>query len=153
MKPIRCLLFVVSLLLLPGVAAAQDKVFRTVSNDTVEKVLQGLELKYEKEERKNKNGPILYFTFSRGEQKYGLYNYGNDLWIESTFDKKLRLEDVNRWNSQAKFSRLVLIDQKDKTTLSLEAQLDAVGGLTEASIRQFINRFDEEAKTFAKFMK
>jgi hypothetical protein len=152
MKPIPCLLYVISLLLVPSAASAQNKVFRSVSNDTVEKVLQGLELKYEKEERKNKNSTFLYFTFSRGEQKYGLYNYGNDLWIESTFDKKMKLEDVNRWNSKAKFSRLVLIEQKDKTTISLESQLDALGGLTEASIRQFLNRFDEEAKAFAKFM-
>jgi len=153
MKPICCFLFVISLLLLPVAASAQDKVFRTISNDSVEKVLQGLELKYEKEERKNKNSTFLYFTFSRGEQKFGLYNYGSDLWIESTVEKKMKLEDVNRWNSQAKFSRLVLIEQKDKTTISLEAQLDALGGLTEASIRQFLNRFDEEAKAFAKFMK
>jgi hypothetical protein len=154
MKPFRCLLLlVVSVLLLPGAAFAQNKVFRSVSNDTVEKVLQGLELKYEKEERKNKNSTFLYFAFARGEQKYGLYNYGNDLWIESTFDMKMKLEDVNRWNSKAKFSRLVLIEQKDKTTVSLEAQLDALGGLTEASIRQFVNRFDEEAKAFAKFIK
>jgi hypothetical protein len=153
MKPLRCLLLVVCTLLMPGVARTQDKVFRTITNESVEKVLQGLELKYEKEERKNKTSTFLYFTFSRGEQKYGLFNYGNDLWIESTFDKAMKLEDVNRWNSQAKFSRLVLIEQKDKTMISLEAQLDALGGLTEATIRQFINRFDEEAKTFAKFMK
>ena len=154
MKPILGLfLFVISVLLLPGGAAPQSKVFRTVSNDTVEKVLQGLELKYQKEERKNKTSTYFHFTFARGDQNYGLFNYGNDLWIESTFDKKMKLEDINRWNSQAKFCRVVLVEQKDKTTLSLEAQLDAVGGLTEASIRQFINRFDEEAKNFAKFMK
>ena len=143
------LLFVI--VLSPGAAWTQTKVFRTVSNDSVEKVLQGLELKYQKEERKNKSTVIHYYTFSRGEHNFGLFNYGNDLWIESTFEKKLKLEDVNRWNAQAKFSRLVLIEQKDKTIVSLEAQLDALGGITEPSIRQFINRFEEEAKQFAKF--
>ena len=149
MKPLRIfLLFAIPLLLLPGSASAQAKVFRTISNDTVEKVLQGLELKYQKEERKNKNGVILYFIFSRGEQNYGMFNYGNDLWIESTFEKKMKLDDVNRWNAQAKFSRLVLVEQKDKTIVSLESQLDALGGLTEASIRQFVNRFERFVSTW-----
>ena len=74
-----------------------------------------------------------------------------NLWIEQTIDKKMPLEDVNRWNAEAKFSRLVLIDLKDKTTLSLEFQLDCVGGVTDAMVKQYINRFDEEAKRFAKF--
>ena len=45
MKPVNCLLiYVAGVLLIPGVAATQNKVFRTISNDSVEKVLQGLEL-------------------------------------------------------------------------------------------------------------
>ena len=54
---------------------------------------------------------------------------------------------------EAKFSRLVLITEKDKSILSLEAQLDCLGGVTDAVIRQYLNRFDEEAKKFAKFAK
>lgn len=152
MFPIRVIAVLICISVLStGAALSQQKVMRSVTNDTVEKVLQDLQLKYAKEERKNKNGPITYFTFSRGEQNYGLYNYGTDLWIESIHSKTMRLDDVNRWNGQAKFSRLVLIDRKDKTEVSLESQLDALGGITEVSIRQFINRFDEEAKQFAKF--
>jgi hypothetical protein len=144
--------FLFAFLLLPAFSPAQDKVPRNVSNETVEKILQGLELKYQKEERKNKDSAILYFIFQRDDRQYGLYNYGNDLWIESTFEKKMKLEDINRWNGEAKFSRLVLIEQKDKTIVSLESQLDALGGVTEAMIRQYINRFDAEAKKFTKFM-
>jgi hypothetical protein len=95
----------------------------------------------------------MYFDFTRGGQSFRLYNYGNDLWIECTFEKKLMAADINRWNADAKFSRLVLIEQKDKTILSLEAQLDCLGGVTDAVIKQYINRFDEEAKKFAKFAK
>ena len=134
-------------------AFSQNKVYRSVPNETLEKILQGMELKYQKDERKNKDSTVLFFEFQRGDQSYRLYNYGNDLWIESTFDKKAKLEEVNRWNAEAKFSRLVLIEQKDKTVLSLESQLDALGGVTDGVIRQFINRFDEEAKKFSKFMK
>jgi hypothetical protein len=132
---------------------SQSKVYRTVSNDAVEKILQSLELKYQKAERKDKDNTTMYFDFTRGGQPFRLYNYGNDLWIECTFEKKLKAEDINRWNADAKFSRLVLIEQKDKTILSLEAQLDCLGGVTDAVIKQYINRFDEEARKFAKFAK
>ena len=132
---------------------SQSKVYRTVSNDAVEKILQSLELKYQKAERKDKDSTTMYFDFTRGGQPFRLYNYGNDLWIECTFEKKLIAADINRWNAEAKFSRLVLIEQKDKTILSLEAQLDCLGGVTDAVIKQYINRFDEEAKKFAKFAK
>jgi hypothetical protein len=132
---------------------SQSKVYRTVSNDAVEKILQSLELKYQKAERKDKDSTTMYFDFTRGGQPFRLYNYGNDLWIECTFEKKLVAAEINRWNAEAKFSRLVLIEQKDKTLLSLEAQLDCLGGVTDAVIKQYINRFDEEAKKFAKFAK
>ena len=53
--------------------------------------------------------------------------------------------------ADAKFSRLVMIEQKDKTILSLEAQLDCLGGVTDTVVKQYINRFEEEAKRFSKF--
>jgi hypothetical protein len=134
-------------------AFSQSKVYRTVGNDAIEKILQSLELKYQKGERKDKDSTTMYFDFTRGGQPFRMYNYGSDLWIECTFEKKLNAEDINRWNSEAKFSRLILIEQKDKTILSLEAQLDCLGGVTDAVIKQYINRFDEEAKKFAKFAK
>ncbi len=140
-------------LFLPPDGYTQSKVYRTVSNDTVEKILQSMEVKYQKEERKNKDGAIMLFDFKRGDNAFRLYNYQNDLWLECTFDKKMPAEDVNRWNAEAKFSRLVVIEQKDKMLLSLESQLDCLGGVTDAMIRHYINRFDDEAKKFSKFMK
>jgi hypothetical protein len=140
-------------LVLPIEVLSQNKIYRQVSNEAIEKVLQGLELKYQKDERKDKGATVMFFDFTRGDLTYRLYNYGNDLWIESTFDKKMKPDDVNRWNAEAKFTRLVLIEQKEKTTISLEAQLDCAGGVTDAVIKQYINRFDEEAKKFSKFMK
>jgi hypothetical protein len=137
-------------LVLPAAGVSQEKVYRQVPNDAVERVLQSLELKYQKDELKGKTG-IMFFDFKRGNIEYRLYNYGHDLWIESTYERSMKSEDINRWNSEAKFSRLVIIEQKDRTTLSLEYQLDCVGGVTDAVIKQYINRFDEEAKRFAKF--
>jgi Putative bacterial sensory transduction regulator len=129
---------------------ANTKIYRQVPNEAIEKVLQGLELKYQKDERKEKAASVMFFDFTRGNISYRLYNYGNDLWIETVFDKKMSHEDVNRWNAEAKFTRLVLIEQKEKTSLSLEAQLDCAGGVNDAVIRQYLNRFDEEAKKFTK---
>ena len=132
---------------------AQTKITRNLSNEAVEKILQGLELKYSKTEPKDKDTATMYFDFLRGEQPCRLKNYGSDLWLECIVEKKMKVEDVNRWNADAKFSRLVLIEEKDKTILSLESQLDCLGGVTDAMIKQYLVRFDEEAKKFAKFVK
>jgi hypothetical protein len=137
-------------LVLPMNVSSQNKIYRQVSNEAVEKVLQELELKYQKDERKDKAATVMFFDFTRGDLSYRLYNYGNDLWIESIFDRKMKAEDINHWNAEAKFTRLVLIETKEKTNLSLEAQLDCAGGVTDAVIKQYVNRFDEEAKKFAK---
>jgi len=140
-------------LLLTRSVSSQTKVVKNVSNETVESILQGLQLKYSKIEPKGKDSATMYFDFQRADQPCRLKNYGTALWIECTYERKMNAEDVNRWNADAKFSRLVLINEKDKTILSLESQLDCLGGVTDAMVKQYIVRFDEEAKRFAKFVK
>lgn len=151
MKRLTIILACFLLALAPPTVLSQSKVYRAVTNEGLEKILQGLDLKFQKDERKDKDATTTFYDFKRGDQSYRLYNYVNDLWIECTFEKAMKAEDINRWNSDAKFSRLVLIPQREKTVLSLESQLDCLGGMTDAVIRQYINRFDEEAKKFAKF--
>ena len=140
-------------LLLSGAAPSQTKVTKNVSNEAVESILRGMQLKYAKVEPKGKDSATMYFDFQRGEQPCRLKNYGTDLWIECTTERTMKPEDINRWNADAKFSRLVLIVEKEKTILSLESQLDCLGGVTDAMVKQYIVRFDEEAKRFAKFAK
>jgi len=140
-------------LLLPHDGYSQSKVYRTVTNEGIEKILQSIEVKYQKEERKNKDAVIMLFDFKRGDQSFRLFNYQSDLWIECTVERKVKPEDVNRWNADAKFSRLVVIEEKGKTILSLESQLDCAGGVTDAMIKHYVNRFEDEAKKFAKFIK
>ncbi|MBI3824106.1 MAG: hypothetical protein HY289_15670, partial [Planctomycetes bacterium] len=134
-------------------ALSQGKVARSISNEAIEKLLTDLNVKFQKGERKDKEGAVVYFDFTRSATACRLYNYGSDLWIETVIDKNVKLDDVNRWNAEAKFSRLVRIDEKTKVSLSLEAQLDCLGGVTDAMVRQYLNRFDDEAKKFAKFVK
>ena len=140
-------------LILPGLGIAQTKVYRTVPDETVERILESLELKYQKEQRKGKDAATMLYDFKRGDHMFRLYNYQTDLWIESTHERKMAPEDVNRWNADAKFSRLVVIEEKGKMIISLESQLDCAGGVTDAMIKQFVNRFEGEAKKFAKFSK
>src|SRR5437879_2501661 len=103
MKRISLIVVVFSLaLLFPRAGLSQAKVQRSVSNETIEKILTGLELKFQKLENKGKEGPPLtHFDFKRGDLPCRLTNYGTDLWIEWQFDKKLKPEEANRWNSQA----------------------------------------------------
>src|SRR5262245_36220622 len=128
---------------------SQTRVYRQVSNESIEKVLQSLNIKFKQGERKDKDSVTVYYDFTRGDTNYRLYNYGSDLWIETTIDKKMKPDDVNRWNAEAKFSRIVVLEMKDKTLVSLESQLDCLGGTTDALIKSYVNRFDEEAKKFA----
>lgn len=152
MKPLGLFLFVgVVCLTLTRAGLAQNKVLTSITDETVDKILQGLEIKFQKAERKEKDTFSTQYDFKRGEQAFRFFNYGgNDLWIECHFDKAMKLEDINRWNAEAKFSRAVLLEQKDKSIISLESQLDCLGGVTEAMIKQFVNRFEEEAKKFTK---
>jgi|ERR1043165_3517277 hypothetical protein len=136
---------------------SQIKVHTTVSDETVDKILHDLNIKFQKNEKKEQDNAFTQYDFKRGEQSFRLFNYGGkDLWIECHHDLPLKLEDLNRWNRDAKFSRAVLLPQKEKqtekekTVVSLESQLDCLGTVTDAMIKQFVNRFDEEAKKFVK---
>ena len=132
---------------------SQTKITRNVSNEAVEAILKSLQLKYAKIEPKDKDSATMHFEITRGDQTCRLKNYGSDLWLECIVEKKMTMEDINRWNADAKFSRLVLVEEKEKTILSLESQLDCLGGVTDAMIKQYVVRFEEEAKKFAKFVK
>ena len=53
------IIVVAACILAPSVAYSQSKIYKTVTNDTVEKILQGLEIKFQKEEKKNKDVAIM----------------------------------------------------------------------------------------------
>jgi hypothetical protein len=140
------------LLVLPAFAPAQEsKVYKNVTADKLEGVLSDLNITYKKTPG-GKNG-VFFYEFTRNGFKVKLHNYdGQDLWIESTFTDRLTLDDVNRWNVRAKFSRAVMVGANGKTSVVLENQFDCLGGATDAVVRQFVVRFDGELTTFAKFI-
>jgi hypothetical protein len=149
LRPILC-----ALILAVGgaTAAAQDQpIHKNVSSSTLEGILANLNIQHKKSPG-DKQGVFLY-DFERGGYKIRLHNYdGKDLWIEALWSDRLALEDVNRWNQKAKFSRCVLLNNNGKITTSLESQFDCLGGCTDAIIRQFIVRFDGEVRNFATFV-
>ncbi|MCI0638637.1 MAG: YbjN domain-containing protein [Gemmataceae bacterium] len=131
--------------------AGQGQVMRNVSNDKLEKILKDLNITFKKTTGK-KEGTHFY-DYDRNNYKIRIHNYdGKDLWIDALFNDKTTLEEVNKWNVRAKFSRAVLIRDGDKETISLESQIDCLGGITEGMIRQFVNRFDGEIRDFVKFI-
>lgn len=152
----RCCLLVPSLFavaFLPGPLKAQDdakKVYRNVTPEKLEAILADLKIKFQKV--KGKEEGITFYDFERNKYKIRLHNYqGKDLWIDAHFSDKVTLDEINQWNIRAKFSRAVLL-KGDENPVSLESQLDCVGGTTDIIVRQFIERFDGEIAQFVKFL-
>jgi hypothetical protein len=144
-------LFLLLAALAAPASAQEQPVYKNVSSATLERVLGGLHIQYKKT-RSDKDG-FDYYAFERNGYRVRLHNYaGKDLWLDALCSDGLSLEGVNRWNQRAKFSRCVLLNSDGKKTISLESQLDCLGGCTDAIVRQFIRRFDGEVRSFAAFV-
>src|SRR5262249_27497819 len=127
------------------------KVYRNVTPEKLEAILADLKIKFQKV--KGKEEGVAFYDFERNKYKIRLHNYqGKDLWIDAHFSDKVNLAEINQWNIRAKFSRAVLLKGDDNPSVSLEAQLDCVGGTADILIRQFIERFDGEIVQFVKFL-
>src|SRR5687767_12942764 len=132
------ILFLSVALLIP--AAGRAQVSKSVSTDKVESILKEMNLN-PKKGTGNKPG-VEYFDFSTANFQVRLTNHnGKYLWIDALFNDKTTPEEMNKWNRQAKFSRAVILNLNNKETISLEAQLDCQGGVTDGMIRQFVVRF------------
>lgn len=133
-------------------ARAQDekKIVHNVTNDRIEAILKELGADFKKSAGKAEG--ISFYDFERNNYKIRLHNYdGKDLWIDAFFSDAMTPEEINAWNARAKFSRAVQL-KGDKQAVSLEAQLDCMGGVNDAIVRQFIRRFDGEVVQFVKFI-
>jgi hypothetical protein len=140
-------------------APAPAQVYKNVSNETIERLLRELNIQYRKSYGKDnqgneKQGIVFYDYTNKAGFKVRLHSYeGRDLWIDALFNDPMTLEDINRWNTRAKFSRCVQLNNNNKQTASLENQLDCLGGVTDAIVRQFVVRFDAEIRDFVEFVK
>jgi Putative bacterial sensory transduction regulator len=147
----RTLLLLVSVtMLLPAARGGDDKdaVHRKVSAAVLEDVLGKLKIGYRK--AASDNGPVVY-DYERQGFKIRLSNFGGtDLMLAAAFDPT-PVDKINAWNIRAKFSRGVLYTGAKPYT-AIESNLDCVGGVTSGAIKQFLERFDSEVGTFAKFL-
>lgn len=131
-------------------AGDKQKVYRNIAGDHLEGILKEMDISFKKST--GKTDSIVYLDFEKGKFKFRLHNYnGNDLWIDAVFPGST-LEQVNRWNRKTLSSRAVLFTGDKQASTYLECQLDCQGGVTDGMIRRFIQRFELDAATFAKFI-
>jgi hypothetical protein len=136
----------------PAAAQQKDTIYRNLKPDQIEQILKDMNIVYKKSQPPNlpddydydfeRNSFKIRFTLSKGKL----------LWISAVFPKA-KLETINNWNVQAKFSRAVLDRSGDREFAVVEYQLDAFGGVTYEMIRQAIRRFDTEVANFDQFLK
>ena len=132
-------------------AEKESKVYRKVTSDKLEKIFKDLGVEFKKSQ--GAKDDVHFYDFMKQKYAVRLHNYGGqDLWIESIFADAVTLEKVNEWNVRAKFSRAVQVKAGGKANVSLESQLDCLGGVTDAIVRQFLTRFDNELAEFSKFL-
>ena len=132
-------------------ARAQDeKVFKLLPAEQAEALLTSLKIDFKKKPAAKEG--VVYYDYQRGSHSVRLYWYGGkDLMLDVVFGK-MSLEQVNAWNVRAKFSRACLHKDAKGEFVALEANLDILGGVTEGTVKQFLSTFDEEVKSFAKFV-
>jgi hypothetical protein len=130
-----------------GTAVDDEQVFAPVTDQKLEDILKSMSFEFTKKE--SKSGTLFEFEFET--RKFRLTNFGGkDIMLDTAF-KKIPLEDVNGYNLQKKFIRVVSYDRVEPRT-SLEANLDCEIGTTTGILRYFILGFTEDAKSFAKYV-
>jgi hypothetical protein len=130
-------------------APKEEKSFKEVSDELVERILDDLKIKYRKVPLAN--GRISYHYESKGT-KIRLTNWGKDMMLEAKL-AKLPLDKVNQYNLDRKFVRAVSYSNKKGEYTSLEINLSFAGGLTESILRNFISVFEEDVDAFAEYLR
>jgi hypothetical protein len=132
-------------------AVSEEEVFKDVTPDRLEKVLNTLNINFKKTQGKGNN--IFMYDFEREGFKLRVTNFsGVDLMIDGVFEAA-PLAKVNQWNVKRSYIRAVLYPGNGKPYTALEANLDCVAGTSESIIRYFITSFDGEMTAFDDFLK
>jgi len=140
----------VLLLVLPCSQAQDDKVFRTLTPDAAEKVLQELKIEFKK--TSSPKGDEHHFEYTREKYKIRLTLFGQqDLLLDCVF-RGMPLERVNQWNTFTRLSRANWHKDGSGELTILEYGLDISGGATAGTIKQYITRFDDELKKYDRFV-
>jgi hypothetical protein len=133
-----------------GAGGNDETIIADVTNEKLENILKTQGINYQ---RKMNAAGVVMFDFELSGQKLRMYNFGGkDLMIDAHF-KKISYEDVNKYNLNRKFVRVVNYKGKDVEYTAVENNLDCEAGVTEGMIRNWITSFGEDARHFAEYSK
>src|SRR5262249_43397136 len=97
-------------LALDGLAAratAQEKVFKSMTTEQIEQLFNKLKIEFKKTPSRTAKD-VFYYDFTPKGHAMRLHFFGGkDVMLDSLY-KEYPLETLNRWNTQAKFSRAAL---------------------------------------------
>lgn len=151
MRSARFLLSTLVIIIFAAGAGAQDeKVFKSLTPEAAEKILQDAKIEFKK--TSSKKGDEHYFDFTRENFRIRLSWFSpQELMLDCVF-RGVPLERVNQWNTSTRFSRANWHKDGGGELTILEYGLDLSGGATAGTIKQFIVRFDDELKKYDKFI-
>jgi hypothetical protein len=130
--------------------AQEDKVYRALSPEATEKLLQELKIEFKKTSSKKQDEH--YYDFMRDTYKVRLTHFSpQEVLLDCVF-RGIPIEKVNAWNSSTRFSRAVHHKDASGEFTLLEYGLDVSGGVTAGTIKQYLLRFDDELKKYDKFI-
>ena len=140
----------VFIVVIPRTQAQDEKIFRALTPEATEKLLQELKLEFNKSV--SKKGDEHYFEFKREKFRIRLTQYpSQELKLDCVF-RGVPLDMVNLWNTGARYSRATLHKDGATDITLLEYALDISGGATAGTIKQFVQRFDEDLKKYDKYV-
>ena len=132
-------------------AVTDEEIFKKATPDRLEKILNGLNVKYDKREK----GELVMYDLKKNNFDLRLTSFGgNDLMIDCIWNGAAPLAKLNQWNLKRHYVRAVLYDNNGKPHVALESNLDCLGGVSESIIRHFITMFwDNDVRDFAAHLK
>jgi len=118
------------------------KVMRKITAPDLEAVLEELAISYRQIDDEKY---LLQFR----DVKYVLRNKGSSLMLYAGFEMRAQLPRINAWNQRFRFSRAYVDTDGD---IALESDLDLEGGVTHATVREFVKTFVISVNAFMQFM-
>jgi hypothetical protein len=148
--PRMMLAVAVFIAVVPCTQAQDDKVFRSLTPEATEKLLQEFKIEFKK--TSSKKGDEHYYDFMRDGYRVRLsYFSPQEMMLDCVF-RGLPIEKVNAWNASTRLSRATFNKDVSGDFTILEYGLDIAGGATAGTIKQFVVRFDEELKKYDKLV-
>src|SRR5438552_17523478 len=90
-------------LIVPSLSAQDDKVFRSLTPDAVEKMLKDIKIEYKKSSAKK--GDEHYYDFTRNHYRIRLTQFSAEEMMLDCVFRGISLDKVNQWNSVTRLTR------------------------------------------------